>query len=70
MTIQLINKQLFIFCINGIQYQFVKPYYLYKNVDQLIKATVKGSTLGWYIQNNFISYNTIKKIYLNQKQKT
>jgi hypothetical protein len=34
-----------------------------KDDFKLIKAKVKGSTLGWQIGNNFLSYNEIKKEY-------
>lgn len=62
--IQVIEKQPFVFQYEKEQYEFVKPYYLKpKDEFRLIKAKVKGSTMGWQFGNNFISYNEIKKEY-------
>lgn len=53
------NKQ---FVFGGVKYNFVKPYYLMpENSLNLIKATVRGSTMIFNIQGKEISYNQIKK---------
>jgi len=68
--IQVIHKQPFVFQYENEQYEFVKPYYLMpKDEFKLIKAKVKGSTLGWQIGNNFLSYNEIKKEYKKKYDK-
>ena len=47
--------------LNGEKYRYVKPYFLQKENDfKLIKGVVIGSTLGWFIERKFISYNYIK----------
>ena len=50
------------FLINNIIYDFIKPNFLMYKFGLLIKAKVKGSTLGWYVQGCWVSYNTIKKL--------
>lgn len=57
---QLIDKQRLIFCHENTWYKFEKPYYLYDLKLRLIKATVRGSTLGWNINGKFVSINKIK----------
>ena len=67
MTLQLIQKQPFIFRANNIEYLFVKPKFLYKNCNLRIAAVVKGSTLGWNIGGEFLSFNKLKKEYEKNK---
>jgi len=51
--------------INGIDCLFM-PIELWKENELLpLKKIVKGSTLGWHIKRNFVSYNQIKKIILS-----
>lgn len=59
MNIEVTDKKLFVFRVGENDYQFVKPNLLFKNFGTVIKATVKGSTLGWYIENDFLSYNKL-----------
>ena len=61
MTIQVINRNKFIFRVNNTEYQFVKPNYLFKDFGDIRKAVVKGSQMGWNIENNFLSYNQMKE---------
>lgn len=71
MTVQLIDRKKLIFRIENIEYHFVKPYFLYKDFGIFIEAKLKGSTLGWYINNEFLSYNQLKRnydIYINTSQ--
>ena len=67
MTLQLIEKQPFIFRANAEIYLFAKPNFLYKNCNELIKAVPKKSTFGWNIQGGFVSFNQIKKIYKQKR---
>lgn len=59
---QLIDRKKLIFRIKNEEYHFVKPNFLYKDFGILIKAKIKGSTMGWNIGGEFISYNQLKKI--------
>jgi len=61
MTIQIIDKKLFVFRVGKNDYQFVKPNFLYKNFGTVVKGTVKSSTLGWFIENDFLSDNKLRK---------
>ena len=61
MNIEVTDKKLFVFRAGKNEYQFVKPNILFKNFGTIIKATVKSSTLGWYIENDFLSYNKMKE---------
>jgi len=63
MTIQVIDKKLFVFRVGKNDYQFVKPNFLYKNFGTVVKATVKLSALGWYIENDFLSYNKMIELF-------
>lgn len=63
MTAQLINRQGLIFRLNGNKYQFVKPNYLYRNDNERIEAKIKGSTMGWYIEDTFFTYNKLKELF-------
>ena len=69
MKIQVIQTKPIIFRIGNDEYQFVKPNLLYKNFTKHIEAKVKGSTLGWNIDGNFISYNQIRT-FLVEAQKS
>lgn len=62
MKAQLIDRKNIIFRINNSEYQFVKPKFLYKNNNIRIGAKVKGSTMGWHIENQFFSYNKLKQL--------
>lgn len=65
--IQLIKKEAGIFYINihGIECVFI-PMCLFTNKQLLpIKPKVKGSTLHWYVNRKYISYNQIKKAIKN-----
>lgn len=68
MNIQLIDRKLFVFRVGNNDYQFVKPNLLFKNFGTIIKATVKGSTLGWNIEGGWMSYCQIKRLF-NEKKK-
>jgi hypothetical protein len=59
-VIQVIEKKPLRFCCYMQQFLFVKPHYLYKETGGIVHAAVKGSTLGWYIGNHFISYQQLK----------
>lgn len=61
--IQFIEKQSTTFCftINSKRYYLIKCNLYYQNDLLSLKANVKGSTLGWYIQRKFVSYNQLKK---------
>jgi len=63
MTLQLIDNKKLIFRIKDHEYHFVKPNFLYKDFGILIKATVKGSTMGWNVESEFISYNQLKRVF-------
>lgn len=67
---EVINIQPIIFRIKDNEYLFAKPNILYKNYSLAIYAKVKGSTLGWYIDGTFISYNQLKEKFLNKYMKT
>jgi hypothetical protein len=61
--IQLIDKQKGIFGVGKLTFEFVKPYYLLpSNEFKLKKATVKGSTMVWYIFGVEVTYNQLKKL--------
>lgn len=62
---QLIDKKQIIFCHEKTWYKFVKPYYLYDLNLNMIKAVVRGSTMGWNINGKFVSFNKIKKLCKN-----
>lgn len=61
MEMQLINKKPVIFRVNGVEYEFVKPYYLMTGF-RLIKGVVKSSTLCWNVCGGVVTYNQIKKL--------
>jgi hypothetical protein len=58
---QVIKIQPTKFLINNKFYDFIKPNFLMQKFGILIKAKVKGSTLGWHIEGTWISYNDLKK---------
>lgn len=65
MTLQLISNKPFVFLLNNIKYEYVKPKYLIKeNELKLIEAKVKGSTIIWYVDGEQLSYNQIKKLLI------
>jgi len=64
LEIQPVKNKKLTFLANGNEYSFVKPYFLLTEF-KLIKGTVKGSTLCWYLKGKFITYNQIKKIFTN-----
>ena len=37
-----------------------------KDFGKLIEAKVKGSTMGWYLNNEFVSYNKLKNTLTTQ----
>lgn len=66
--IQLIEKQKGKFCmkIHGIACVFM-PMELFKDNQFLpLEKKIKGSTLGWYVNRKFVSYNKIKKSILGK----
>ena len=63
MTIQVIDKVNFVFRVGKNDYLFGKPNFLYKNFGTVVKAVVKGSTLGWHIEGEFLSYNKMKELF-------
>jgi len=68
--IQLINKESNIFYINiyDILCVFI-PMSLFKENSFIpFRPKVKGSTLGWYINRKWVSYNQIKKA-INEDRK-
>lgn len=65
MTIQIIDKKNLVFRTGDNEYQFVKPNILHKNFGTIVKAKVKGSTLGWNIEGEWLSYNEMKKSFEN-----
>jgi hypothetical protein len=68
MILQLISKQGPAFCINieGTECMWYPPGTLFRPGQLIpVKATVKGSTLGWYINRQFVSYNQLKTAILN-----
>lgn len=64
MDIQVIDKKKLIFRVKNIDYRFVKPNLLYFDFGNFIKGRVKGSTLGWSLNNEFLSYNKLKNMAL------
>lgn len=66
MDLKVIDKQKHIFRIDNNEYQFVKPKFLYKNFGEVITAQVKGSTMGWNIEGEFVSYNQIRELFKNE----
>lgn len=62
MEVQLIDRKNIIFRVGNSEYQFVKPKFLYKNNNTRLEAKVKGSTMGWYIENQFFTYNKLKQL--------
>ena len=64
MNIKLIDNQRLVFCTgNRIITLTARPLALYIDNDLFPKnPVVKGSTLGWYIERQFISYNQLKNI--------
>jgi hypothetical protein len=65
MILQLISKQGPAFCINieGAECMWYPPSSLFVPGQLMpVKAVVKGSTLGWYVQRKFLSYNQLKKL--------
>ncbi len=70
MQIEMIDKQEHIFQIGNRIFRFVKPYYLMPDIDmKLIKGKVKGSTLGWNVCGEWISYNALKNAATNARMK-
>jgi len=68
MTLQLISKQGPAFCINieGAECMWYPPGTLFTPKQLiLVKAVVKGSTLGWYVDRKFVSYFQLKKLVCN-----
>lgn len=63
LIIQVIKYHPIIFRVNNSEYQFVKPNLLYKNFGEIITAQVKGSTMGWNIEGEFLSYNQIRYLF-------
>ena len=61
MMIEVVDKKRFIFRVKNIEYRFVKPNLLYFDFGNFIEGKVKGSTLGWHLSNDFLSYNKLKK---------
>ena len=59
--IQLTKIQRTKFLINKTVYDFVKPNYLMKVFGVFIPAKTKGSTLGWFVEGEWVSYNNLKK---------
>jgi hypothetical protein len=56
-----------IITFNGQEYEYVKPYYLLKvGSINLIKGFVIGSTLGWKLGGEFLSYNQLKNKLKNK----
>ena len=60
--LQLVKIQQDKFLIHNKLYDFVKPNYLMKIFGKLIKPKIKNSTLGWYVEGTWVSYNQLKKI--------
>jgi hypothetical protein len=48
------------FLIEKTIYDFIKPNFLMKDFGVLIKASVKGSTLGWHVEGGWVSYYDLK----------
>ena len=68
MEIQIIDKKKLIFRIKNIEYRFVKPNLLYFDFGNFIEGRVKQSTLGWYLNNEFFSYNKLKNMITDNVQ--
>ena len=64
--IQLVDRKQLIFRIKNEEYMYIKPKYLMKDFGKLIEAKVKGSTMGWYLNNEFVSYNKLKNTLTTQ----
>jgi hypothetical protein len=62
MTIQIIEKQgnIFRIMINGQRYDYHTPLSLFGKGIFPMPKRVKGSTLGWSIKGDWVSYNQIK----------
>lgn len=58
----MIECKCFKFCINGVNLTLLKTELYVENNLLPVKKKVKGSTLGWYVNRKFISYNQIKKL--------
>jgi hypothetical protein len=58
--IQVIKIQPTKFLINNKVYDFVKPNFLMKDFGKLIKGKLKGGTLGWHVEGEWVSYNNLK----------
>lgn len=58
--IQIIKIQHTKFLINNNIYDFVKPNFLMKDFGKLIKGKLKGSTLGWHVEGQWVSYKNLK----------
>lgn len=71
MLIQIIDTKPITFRCENMEFEFSKPYYLIR-VGELgmIKAIVKGSTMGWNIGNYFLTYNKFKKAIKNTKNES
>lgn len=70
MEIEIIDIKHFIFRVNNKEYMYIKPHSLMKGFGEFISGTVKGSTLGWNIENTFVSFNQIKEAFLLAKKLT
>lgn len=70
--IQLIDKQSGKFCmkINNKDCVFMPMDLFFENSFIPIPKKVKGSTLGWYINRKFTSYNQIKKAINHERTNT
>lgn len=67
MTLQLIDRKNLVFRVGNNEFQFVKPNLLFKNFGTILKAKVKGSTMGWNIDGEFLSYYQMKQLFLTTK---
>ncbi len=56
-----IQRNTFCIKINNRTYYYVPPKYLADDKIVQIPVKVKGSTLGWYVNREFVSYNQLKK---------
>lgn len=64
MNIQIIHKQPLIFRAHTQNYEFVKPHILMPVGEfRMIRAKVKGSSMGWNIEGEFLSILQLKEAY-------
>ena len=68
MNLQIIDIKRNIFLAGGCEYWFAKPSSLMRNFS-FIEAKVKGSTMGWYINGGFLSYNQLREAFEKEKKK-